>query len=895
MKYHVLLLFILLYHPHYGTTYYVDAGKADNTGSGLSWTTAKKDLQEAINAASAGDTIWVKQGTYYPTQGFYGNNSPTDPRQKSFHNYKSLYIYGGFNGTETILSARNILQNITTLSGDIGTRGVHTDNSYQVVHIRDTNYTFLPFVLDGFTIKHGRADSVFKSYIGGGIYRNGFNFTIRNCIIDSNLAGHGGGIFSTNTINFGLTSTFSNNIISNNTSLYDGSGLNCTGDSLCLIRDNYFFNNQASGSGGAIYLEGTFDTIEVSNNVIYKNYAGNEGGGLILLTRGAIIVNNTIVENRANSITGGLFSGDQSALIQNNIFWNNKNNTSIYSAQSDINNHLISTYTFVFNNLLQNNNDTLNYPNVVAAYSGNIYGLNPLFQNINSPLGADGIFGTADDGLRIRNNSIAINAGSNTVSNPTDVTGKLRIGLYDIGAYEGDTCTGVPTYDSADFTICAGDSIYIQGKYQKTAGIYKDTLINSTGCDSIRTIHLIFKPRVYDTLIRKICTGDSFLFDGVYRVQTGIYSDTSLSQYGCDSISTLMLTVSSVIRDTLYRSICHGDSIFFKGLYRRIPAIYHDTLKTAKGCDSISTLVLSHKIARETATYRICIGDSFFYKGKYYKTAQTFIDTTYTAGYCMKIITKAYTIATTPIYRHIYDAICQGGHVLFYGQTLTKEGAYTKPLNGCDTAVVLHLKVHPKYRDTISVCKYQGDGVNFNGIYRTATGVYTHTTTSQYGCDSVSILRLTINPKRNLSITSQSPMLLATKGFLGYRWYRAGTLISMSDTAYLFASGVYTVRVTDSNGCSMTSDYSYKSSIEQSTVSTISIYPNPAHDIVYIKAEQEVHVELYNMLGQKIISKSIAKEGEILLHDMAEGIYYCRIYDSKHDLIQSSKLEIRKE
>ena len=48
------------------TTHYVDGFRPDNTGAGTSWATAKKDLQIAINIATAGDQIWVKAGTYLP-------------------------------------------------------------------------------------------------------------------------------------------------------------------------------------------------------------------------------------------------------------------------------------------------------------------------------------------------------------------------------------------------------------------------------------------------------------------------------------------------------------------------------------------------------------------------------------------------------------------------------------------------------------------------------------------------------------------------------------------------------------------------------------------------------------------------------------------------------------
>jgi len=50
-----------------GAIYYVDAAAADDTEDGLSPATAKKTIGAAITAASAGDAITIKQGTYTET------------------------------------------------------------------------------------------------------------------------------------------------------------------------------------------------------------------------------------------------------------------------------------------------------------------------------------------------------------------------------------------------------------------------------------------------------------------------------------------------------------------------------------------------------------------------------------------------------------------------------------------------------------------------------------------------------------------------------------------------------------------------------------------------------------------------------------------------------------
>ena len=77
------------------TTYYVDAQKTDNTGNGMSWATAKKDLQPVLDLATVGDEIRVASGTYLPTDAPIA--STTDDRDKAFHLDKNVVLKGSYN------------------------------------------------------------------------------------------------------------------------------------------------------------------------------------------------------------------------------------------------------------------------------------------------------------------------------------------------------------------------------------------------------------------------------------------------------------------------------------------------------------------------------------------------------------------------------------------------------------------------------------------------------------------------------------------------------------------------------------------------------------------------------------------------------------------------------
>ena len=114
-------------------SYYVD-GNATPGGSGLTWNDALNTISEALQRANLmGDSaveIWVKTGTYTP------NDSKWNGRNKTFLiTNPNVKIYGGFNGTEYSISQRNIQQNPTVFSGDIGTVHDSSDNTFHVVTI----------------------------------------------------------------------------------------------------------------------------------------------------------------------------------------------------------------------------------------------------------------------------------------------------------------------------------------------------------------------------------------------------------------------------------------------------------------------------------------------------------------------------------------------------------------------------------------------------------------------------------------------------------------------------------------------------------------------------------------------------------------------------------------
>jgi hypothetical protein len=256
-----------------------DAGGINN---GLSWANAYTDLQDALAAASSGDEIWVAAGTYIPTTG-------TD-RSISFVLKNGVGIYGGFAGTETLLTERNPVTNITILSGDLGAAGDASDNSFHVVTSNNLDNTA---IFDGFTVTAGNADFG-DDYGGGGMHNEGSSTPqVRNVIFHANLALLGAGMFN----------DMSHPVLTN--VIFDG--------------------NISSGSGGGMF---NYQSSPTLMNVVFNANAGTEtsrGGAMVNDTNSSPhLTNVTFAGNRVTYTGGAMLNADNSnPILENVTFYDN--------------------------------------------------------------------------------------------------------------------------------------------------------------------------------------------------------------------------------------------------------------------------------------------------------------------------------------------------------------------------------------------------------------------------------------------------------------------------------------------------------------------------------------------------------------------------------------------
>jgi hypothetical protein len=157
---------------------YVDENKIAGANTGMNWDDAFLELYDALEAAKLNPSIgqiWVAAGTYMPTNG-------TD-RDSVFALVDSVTVYGGFVGNEDFLHQRDIVANMTILSGNLGNSLSEFDNSFRVVEVAsDINQA----ELNGLAIERGTSfEFLFLTTRGGGVgcfgELNMTDVTVRNC------------------------------------------------------------------------------------------------------------------------------------------------------------------------------------------------------------------------------------------------------------------------------------------------------------------------------------------------------------------------------------------------------------------------------------------------------------------------------------------------------------------------------------------------------------------------------------------------------------------------------------------------------------------------------------------------------------------------------------------
>ena len=411
--------------------FYVDAF-ASGANNGSSWADALTNLSDALDsAAQFGDTVFVAAGTYYP-----GNTNQSYSVNNTFSIKDGVKIFGGFSGTETLISERLVGQNETILSGDFNdddqavgfNESSRSENAYNVI-TPGKNVT-----IDGFTIKDGNAVLTTdpSKRTGAAIVRihqssnGGDTLMVKNCIIKNNVAwAQAGGIYCD----------------------FQPGAAN---ENCALIIENCEFYNNVSTVGAAVSIAnrslGTTNLVQ--ENCLYHSNRiedfetsrlGLSGSAMFLfsITDGGVLnstfTNLTIAQNVSNGTGAGIPAPIAYRVNSTNAVLNlDVRNSIIKEANNE------SSFGLQSNGSSQKMDDLTIRNTRITETSFSNESKNPSSNNLTSaqPIFADMLGG--DYSLTDANSNL-IDAGNNTyVSSAIDLANDTRIynNVVDLGAFE---------------------------------------------------------------------------------------------------------------------------------------------------------------------------------------------------------------------------------------------------------------------------------------------------------------------------------------------------------------------------------------------------------------------------------------------------------------------------
>jgi hypothetical protein len=435
-----------------GDVIYVNVNvPSGGNNDGTSWANAYTSLQDALTNATSGNEIWVAEGTYTPD---------SSDRAISFQMKNGVNIYGGFAGTESLLTERNIIDNPVILSGDLNSDDNpadvlnestpnKTDNSLHIVKGADSS------ILDGVTIKYGYADGSGADIFGGGMYNKDVNPALVNITFSGNYGQEAGGMFNENSSPTINSSTFSDNFST------DGGGILNYYNSSPVINNVVFTSNKVSVNGGGIY--NFIDCSPVITNSTFSNNSARNGGGMINENSSPTITNVVFSGNSAIANGGGMNNYGSSPTITNATFSNNfaDNGGGIYNGgDNGGSSPTITNSTFSGNSVLNqgggisnNNNSSPTITN--ATFSNNFADFGGgMFNDGSSPTITNSTFSgnyVLDQGGGISNN----NNSSPTITNST-----FSGNSGNIGGGISNNNNSSPTITNSTFS---GNSVLDQG------------------------------------------------------------------------------------------------------------------------------------------------------------------------------------------------------------------------------------------------------------------------------------------------------------------------------------------------------------------------------------------------------------------------------------------------
>ena len=359
-----------------------------------------------------------------------------------------------------------------------------------------------------------------------------------------------------------------------------------------------------------------------------------------------------------------------------------------------------------------------------------------------------------------------------------------------------------------------------------------------------------------------ISSCESYEWNGQIYEESGIYQATLVNQWGCDSIATLDLTIHQpddyFVPYPVYACEVYewGDMILTES------GAYEQTFTNQYGCDSTVTMSLFIKHNVEHQFTQMGCGE--------------------------------------------YD---------WNGQHYSESGDYQQTFpaaNGCDSIVTLHLNLIDDYyivMDT-AVC----ENFVWNGYEYTQSGQYEQAFVTSYGCDSVVSMNLVVwqHPEPIPEILGLQDIFVSTD-FVQYEYnYYINPVANATHYEWVCDVSDWVVDASETH-CSLLATSSGTAAlkvrawndycgyteqeiviqagffdIDDNPTIPVRVYPNPAHDKVFIEAAGIISVRLFDLLGQCLIYKEGENNDmmEIGVNNLHSSVYIIEILTERGRVIR---------
>lgn len=281
-------------------------------------------------------------------------------------------------------------------------------------------------------------------------------------------------------------------------------------------------------------------------------------------------------------------------------------------------------------------------------------------------------------------------------------------GIYNITVINDEGCFAGESYTlevneffvEQEESICPGDTIIIGNEIIVDEGEYEIVLQSQeTMCDS--TILLVVESAEVpqDTIASSICSGESFVYNGIEYFEAGEYFQLIDQDDICDSLITILISLNEIDTSFIDASICFGESYVFGSMELFDAGMYDRTLQSqVTQCDSVIVLDLSiDPIFEESLNPEICSGESFTLNDETYTIAGEYFQTLQSQFGCDSIVNIDLVVfdLDTSI---LETTLCPGESVLINGTSYTETGIFDQlfqDVNGCDSLLRIDIMDEP--------------------------------------------------------------------------------------------------------------------------------------------------------------------------------------------------------